>query len=144
MLEPKNVVNITGGIVQDPERPTENIAKFRLGVDYAASEKDSDNNSGYFDIVYYLNNDDGKRNADFVRRQLDEEKMGKGSGITVLGRLVQERWETNEGEKRQRVVIVAESLTYSGTRRPEGAEGAANAGEAAPAQTATHTVPKDF
>ena len=63
MLDPQNLVTISGGFVADPEIVNGKILKARLGVDYAGSEKDSDNNSGYFDVVYYL-----KDNSDFVNK----------------------------------------------------------------------------
>ena len=54
MIDPKNILNITGGVVSDPELVNDGkIANFTLAVDYAGSEKGSDNNTGYFDVVYY-------------------------------------------------------------------------------------------
>ena len=54
MIDPKNIINITGGVVADPELVNDGkIANFTLAVDYAGSEKGSDNNTGYFDIVYW-------------------------------------------------------------------------------------------
>ena len=59
MIDPKNLINISGGIIADPELIADGkIMKARIGVDYAGSEKDSDNNSGYFDIVFYLKDKD--------------------------------------------------------------------------------------
>jgi len=114
MIDPKNVISITGGVVSDPELINDKIAKFRLAVDYAGSEKGSQNNSGYFDVVYYLKDKDGfvNKNASFVSAQVDQGKMKKGSTISVIGRLVQERWK-QDGQSRSRVVIVVEHLTYA-------------------------------
>lgn len=68
MIDPKNLINITGGVVTDPELVNDKIAKFRLAVDYAGQEKGSENTSGYFDIVYYLKNQSGfvGNNASFI------------------------------------------------------------------------------
>ena len=89
------------------------IAKFRLAIDYAGSEKGSENNSGYFDIVYYLK--DGvnfsSKNASFLHTQITSGKLKKGSSIQLIGRLVQERWQ-QDGNNRSRVVVVAESVSY--------------------------------
>ena len=134
MLDPKNVVALTCGIVADPEFVTENILKLRVAADYAGSERDSDNNSGYFDVTYFLN--EGGRNVDFVRRQVNEGKLKKSSQVQILGRLVQERWKSEDGN-RSRVVIVAESITYAGGGRP--AE--TNDG---PAQAAVAQAPGEF
>jgi single-stranded DNA-binding protein len=115
MLDPNNLINITGGLVADPELVNGKILKIRLGVDYSGSEKDNDNNSGYFDVVYYIKDKDGfvSKNASFVNSQIDQSKMKKGSTVSIVGRLVQERWKQEE-QSRSRVVIVAEHITYSG------------------------------
>ncbi len=114
MLDPQNMVNISGGLVADPEMVNGKIFKSRIGVDYAGSEKDGNNNSGYFDVVYYLKDKDGfvNKNASFVSAQVDQGKMKKGSTVSVIGRLVQERWK-QDGQSRSRVVIVVEHLTYA-------------------------------
>lgn len=118
MLDPQNIINISGGLVADPEIVNGKIFKSRIGVDYAGSEKDSDNNSGYFDLVYYLKDKDGfvNKNASFVANQIDQSKMKKGSSVSVVGRLVQERWK-QDGQSRSRVVIVVEHMTYAPTGR---------------------------
>jgi single-stranded DNA-binding protein len=117
MIDPKNTVLITAGIVSDPEIVANgNIAKFRVAIDYAGSEKGSPASSGYFDVVYYLKDgsDFASKNAAFVSKQISESKMKKGSQVQVLGRLVQERWQ-QEGSNRSKVVVVAESMTYVGS-----------------------------
>lgn len=120
MLDPKNCTNLTFGVVADPELVNNNILKLRGAVDYAGSEKGSDNSSGYFDIVYYLNNDENPRNAKFVRSQVEAGNIKKGTQLQLIGRLVQERWTANDdsNKKNSRVTIVAESLTYAGGNRP--------------------------
>lgn len=118
MLDPKNIVSLTAGIVATPEKVADGkIVKLRVAVDYAGAEKGSDNKSGYFDVTYYAN--DNNPNSKFVLSQVDQENFKKGSQIQLVGRLVQERWE-NDGKNNQRVVIVAESITYAGGNRPAG------------------------
>lgn len=129
MIDPRNTSLLTGGIVADPEVVNGNIAKFRMAVDYAGSEKGSGNNTGYFDVIYYLNNDDSQRNAKFVRDQIESGKLKKGSQISLVARLVQERWTTDE-KKNARVVLVAEALTYAssgGSQNTKASEGPAQA-----------------
>lgn len=125
MIDPKNNVVLTGGIVRDPESPTPNLLKFSVAVDFAGSEK-SGSSTGYFDITYWLNDDN--KNATFVKSQVEAGKMKKGSQIQLVGRLVQERWTTeNDDSKKSRVVVVAESITYAGSNRPaEGSAGSAS------------------
>lgn len=114
MLDPQNMINISGGLVADPEMVANGkIMKSRIGVDYSGSEKDSDNNSGYFDIVYYLKDGNGHvgKNASFVDSQISAGKMKKGTSVSIIGRLVQERWK-QDGSSRSRVVIVVEHMSY--------------------------------
>lgn len=116
MLDPKNVVSLTAGVVADPEMINDRIAKLRVAVDYAGSEKGSSAASGYFDIVYYLKDGDSfaSKNASFVHSQITGNKMKKGSQVQLVGRLVQERWQ-QDNQNRSRVVIVAESISYVGS-----------------------------
>lgn len=126
MLDPNNLVNISGGVIADPETVADGkIAKFRIGVDYAASDKDSDNNSGYFDVIYYLKDNNGftSKNASFVDGQIRDSKLKKGSSVVLIGRLVQERWKQDD-QNRSRIVIVAEHVSYtkgSGAKKDDGA-----------------------
>lgn len=126
MIDPKNVISLTGGVVSDPELINDKIAKFRMAVDYAGSEKGSQNNSGYFDIVYYLKsgNDFSSKNASFLHTQITSGKMKKGSSIQLVGRLVQERWQ-QDNNNRSRVVVVAESVSYISSGTPKAAAGTA-------------------
>jgi single-stranded DNA-binding protein len=119
MLDPKNLINLAGGVISDPEVINDNIVKFRIGVDYAGSEKSSDNNSGYFDVVYYLKNNGelASKNASFVSSQISSSKMKKGSQIQIIGRLMHERWKQDDAP-RSRVVIVAEHISYYGSAAP--------------------------
>lgn len=126
MLDPKNNVVLTGGIVRDPEVVGNgNILKFSVAVDYAANEKGEGNTTGYFDVTYFLNDDDHGRNSKFVKSQIDAGNLKKGSQIQLVGRLVQERWTpsgTSDGKKQSKVAVVAESVTYAGggSRQQEG------------------------
>ena len=139
MLDPQNLINISGGLIADPEIVNGKILKARIGVDYAGSEKDSDNNSGYFDITYYLKDKDGfvNKNASFVAGQIDQGKLKKGSTISIVGRLLQERWKQDE-QSRSRIVIVVEHLTYSAR-----AKSSSDSKEPAPKQ-ASASVPSSF
>lgn len=146
MLDPQNLVNISGGIVADPEVINDNILKLRVAVDYSGSEKGSDNKSGYFDVVYYLK-DNGSyvnKNASFVVGQISDGKMKKGSSVSLIGRLVQERWKQDE-RSASKVVIVAEHLTYGqrGGGNAAGAGQSSGSTAAAPKETAS-SIPQSF
>jgi len=110
MLDPRNAVVMTCGVVADPEVISGNMAKLRVAVDYAGYEKGSDNRSGYFDVVFYL--DDSNPNAKFVKSQIEDSKMKKGSQIQLIGTLKHRRWETEDGGKRSAVSIQAENIAY--------------------------------
>lgn len=117
MIDPKNTVILTAGVIADPELVANgNIAKIRIAVDYAGSEKGSGMSSGYFDVTYYLKDgsDFANKNASFVAGQISNGKMKKGSQIQIVGRLVQERWQ-QDNQNRSKVVIAAESITYAGS-----------------------------
>lgn len=140
MLDPQNIINISGGLVVDPEIINGKIFKSRLGVDYAGSEKDSNNNSGYFDIVYYLKDNDGfvSKNASFVSGQVDQGKLKKASTVSIVGRLVQERWK-QDGQSRSKVTIVVEHMTYAPSRSSKSSDSASSE---APTQAAS--IPSSF
>jgi single-stranded DNA-binding protein len=124
MIDPRNTVILTAGIISDPELVANgNIAKFRIAVDYAGSEKGAGASSGYFDVVYYLKDgsEPASKNASFVIAQLQNSKMKKGSQVQLVGRLVQERWQ-QEGQNRSKTVIVAEALTYAGSNFQKSAD----------------------
>lgn len=129
MLTPENLVSISGGLVADPEIVADGkIVKFRIGVDYAGSDRSSDNNSGYFDVTYYMGDTEVDRTAKFVKGQLDSGNLSKSSQIAIVGRLVQERWASDDGRKNSKVVIVAETINY----RRGGAKREEDGGAAAP------------
>ncbi len=130
MIDPRNVVSITAGVVADPELINDKIAKLRVAIDYAGSEKGATASSGYFDVVYYLKDGDnfGSKNAKFVHTQIVDKKMKKGSQIQLIGRLVQERWQQAD-VNRSRVVIVAESVSYVGSAAPKTAEKSSSSSE---------------
>lgn len=134
MMDPRNVVTISGGVVADPERPSDKVVKFRLAVDYAGREKDSEDRSGYFDVVYYIN--DENPNSKFVTGQLAAGNLKKGSGISVVGRLEHDRFKTKEGTKTSRVQIIADAISYWG-RKPQESSGSGNGGAQVPASSGT-------
>lgn len=145
MLDPQNLVTISGGIVSDPEVVNDRILKIRLGVDYAGSEKDSDNNNGYFDIVYYLKDNNGftNKNASFVAGQISDGKMKKGSTVSIIGRLVHERWKQDDQNK-SKVVIVAEHMTYGQRSASTTGSTSTGAAKAAEAPKQSSSIPQSF
>ncbi len=141
MIDPRNTISLTAGIVADPELVANgNIAKLRVAVDYAGSEKGAGSTSGYFDVVYYLKDgsDFSSKNAAFVGKQISDSKMKKGSQIQLVGRLVQERWQ-QDGQNRSKVIIVAEALTYASSAPPK-----SDSSSDAPKAASAASVPDEF
>lgn len=48
--------------------------------------------------------------------------LSKGSGVIVDGRLQQRRWETEDGQKRSKHEVVAQSVTFLPKRQDTGGE----------------------
>lgn len=145
MLDPQNLVNIMGGLVADPEFVNDGrILKLSIGVDYSASDKNSDNTSGYFDVVYYLKDKDGfaSKNASFVHNQVEQSKMKKGTTVHIVGRLVQERWKQDD-KNRSRVIVVAEHMSY-GTRSSSGSSKTSDSSDSSSPQSQSVSVPSSF
>jgi len=145
MIDPKNTVSITAGVVADPELVANgNIAKLRIAVDYAGSEKGSGMSSGYFDVVYYLKDgsDFASKNAAFVSKQINESKMKKGAQIQILGRLVQERWQ-QDNQNRSKVVIVAEAISYAGSSYQKNSS-SSSSDSTEPKKAAASLIPDEF
>jgi single-strand DNA-binding protein len=96
-----NSVVITGRMTRDVELRTTgggtNVADATLASNHKFGETDE---VGFYDLVFW-----GAK-AEFASKYLT-----KGKAILVQGRLQQQRWE-KEGEKRSKVVIVVEDVTF--------------------------------
>jgi hypothetical protein len=110
-------------VVADPEIINDKIAKFRVAVEYAGSEKGAQSTAGYFDITYYLKDSDGfvNKNASFIHSQITGGKMKKGSQISIIGRLLQERWQ-QDNQNRSKVVVIAEHIAYAASSSPKSSD----------------------
>jgi single-strand DNA-binding protein len=101
-----NNITITGNLTKDPElRYTPSgIATATLGVAVNRRWQDQTTRQwqeavSFFDVVLW--------------RDLAEnacESLAKGDRVIVTGRLEQQSWQTPEGEKRYRVLVVAEEI----------------------------------
>jgi hypothetical protein len=144
MIDPRNTIILSAGLIAEPELIANgNIAKLRIAVDYAGSEKGAGASSGYFDVVYYLKDGSefSSKNAMFLSKQITESKMKKGSQIQIVGRLIQERWQ-QDGGNRSKVVIVAEAVTYAGSSFQKSGDSSAPA--TASKSESSFSVPDEF
>jgi len=99
-----NTITIIGNVTRDPELRylTSGTALAQLGV--AVNRRYQQNgewqeDTSFFDVVCW------RELADNV-----SESISKGDRIIVTGRLEQRSWETQDGEKRSKVEIVADEV----------------------------------
>lgn len=101
-----NTVELVGNLTRDPElRFTPNgapVANFGLAVNRRWRNQQTnewEEQTSFFDVVAW--------------RDLAEnvaESLTRGTRVMVVGRLEQRSWETQEGEKRSRVEVIADEI----------------------------------
>jgi single-strand DNA-binding protein len=102
-----NTVTLVGNVTRDPEvRHTNSgatVAQFGLAVN-RRYQKDNEwvEDTSFFDVTSWT---DLATNV--------AESVTKGMRVVVFGRLNQQTWETDEGDKRSRVEIVADDVAPS-------------------------------
>jgi single-strand DNA-binding protein len=112
-----NKVILMGNLTRDPElRYTPNgtaVANMSLAVNrrYKVNEEWKEE-TDFFDIVVF-----GKQAENC------SEYLKKGRPVLVDGRLQQRRWETDEGQKRSKVEVVASIIQFLGSARDSGESG---------------------
>jgi single-strand DNA-binding protein len=104
-----NHVSITGNITRDPElrfTPAgQAIANFGVAVNRKWQNRQTnewEEATSFFDVVAW-----GTLGENCAQ------SLTRGSRVTVSGRLDQRSWETQEGEKRSKVEIVADEVSPS-------------------------------
>lgn len=112
MIDPQNIVMIQGGLTRDPE-VNNDLVMLSVAVDNAGSVKDQKNASGFFDVKVWTNNSKYSPEAfgESIKNAIANGELKKGTRVSIVGRLVHERWETDKG-KGSRVTITAESVTF--------------------------------
>ena len=107
-----NRVVLVGNLTKDPElRHTPSgtaVCNLRLAVNTRRKDETGQwvDKPNYFDITVWGNQ--GERCAQY---------LAKGRPVGVDGRLEWREWETPEGNKRQAVEVVAESVQFLGGRQ---------------------------
>lgn len=130
-----NSVTVIGNITRDPElrfTPTGAAnATFGLAVNRRWQNRQTsewEEATSFFDVVCW------RELADNV-----SESLQKGARVIVTGRLEQRSWETQEGEKRSKIEIVADEVgpslrwataqvTKTDRRSPDGGSGGGGGG----------------
>jgi len=114
-----NVVVITGNLTRDPElRSTPggtSVCKLRVAVNSRRKDGQTGNwvdKPNYFDVTVW--GAQGENCANY---------LSKGRPVAVEGRLDWREWEDKDGNKRQSVEIIANSVQFLGSRDGGGGNG---------------------
>lgn len=118
-----NKVILMGNLTRDPEvRFTPQgtpVASFGVAVNRKYKQGDElKEEVGFFDVVVF-----GKQGENCGQY------LAKGRSVLVEGRLQQRRWETDDGQKRSKVEVVAQSVQFLSPRGSGGAESAPESAE---------------
>ncbi len=122
-----NKVILLGNLTRDPEvRYTPNgiaVASFAIAVNRKYKQGDETKEEvSYIDIVVF-----GKQ------AESCGQYISKGDSVLIDGRLQQRRWETEEGQKRNKIEVVAQSVNFMPKRSSGGGQ---QQGHAEPTQEA--------
>jgi len=124
-----NLVVLMGNLTRDPEvRFTPSgvaVASFGLAVNNRYKK-----DGNVVDEVSFFDVEAWQKTA-----ELCGEYLAKGRPVLIQGRLKQDRWEDDNGNKRSKIKVVATAVQFLGTKEKEDAPAAAApAGAAAAAE----------
>lgn len=118
MARNTNVVMLTGNLTEDPsyvERGEHQFCDLRVAVNHGRKFADgSDRPANYFDIKTFGNTATACRDY-----------LAKGKKVAIVGELRHETWETDDGSKRSKVTVAANSVEFLTPRDQNGAAPAA-------------------
>ena len=107
-----NVVVVTGNLTRDPELRSlpsgTSVCDLRIAVNTRrknGATGEWEDKPNYFDVKVW-----GAQGENCARF------LSKGRPVAVQGRLEWREWETQDGQKRQAVDIIAESVQFLGSR----------------------------
>ncbi len=113
-----NRVVLTGRLTRDVELRTipsgTSVAQFGLAVNRSRKNEAGEwiEEASFFNIVVWGRQ--GENCANYIH---------KGSPVTLEGRLQSRSWETEDGQKRSVVEVVAENVRFTGAREGSGGGG---------------------
>lgn len=135
-----NCAVLMGRLVADPElRTTPNgisVTTFRIAVDRGYVRQGEERQADFIDIVAW------RQTAEFVTRYFH-----KGSMIAVQGSIQTRSYEDKQGNKRTAVEVVADNVSFCGSKAEGGTTGGnyrPAAAQAAPAATYATGSAGDF
>lgn len=126
-----NQVILMGNLTRDPElRQTpsgQSVCSFSLALNRSWKNQQGETQEAvdFIDVVAWSGL--GERVAQYVT---------KGRPVLVVGRLQQRSWE-QDGQKRNKVEVLANDVTFLGGREGSNMEGGYSGGSAAPASAST-------
>ncbi len=120
-----NRVILMGRLTADPElRQTQSgisMCRITIAVDRGFARQGEERKTDFFDITLW------RQQAEFVSRY-----FSKGRVIHIEGRIQNDNYTDQNGQKHYRTSIVADNVSFCGDKRPD----SGNAGYAAPSQYA--------
>ncbi len=136
-----NCAVLMGRLVADPELRTTtsgiSVTSFRIAVDRSFVRQGEERQADFIDIVAW------RQTAEFVSRY-----FRKGSMIAVQGSIQTRSYEDKQGNKRTAVEVVADNVSFCGSKSESGTTGGSrpyeNAAPAAPAATYASGSMGDF
>jgi single-strand DNA-binding protein len=127
-----NKVMLIGRLTRDPEMRTFSnggkVAKFGFAVNNRKKNQTTgqwEDEPVYLDVEAFNRGENGKQ-ADLV-----EQYLNKGREVFIEGHLKLDQWTDKEGQKRSRLVIVADNFQFLGPK-PEGMGGSGEGMSRAP------------
>ena len=119
-----NSVVVTGNLTRDPELRHLNsgtaVCKLRIAVNTRrknGSTGEWEDKPNYFDVTVW--GAQGENCSTY---------LSKGRPVAVQGRLEWREWQNDQGDKRQAVEIIAESVQFLGSRGDSGGNGGSGGG----------------
>lgn len=140
MASDTNVVTLVGRLTRDPELRAlaSGTSLCEIGVAVNSTKKNGDSwedEANFFNVTVWGKAGGGGL-ADTVVKY-----CSKGDRVVVTGRLQQQRWEEENGGKRERVGVVASSVQFLTTKAEREAQGGNSTSAAAAAPAPTTDVP---
>ncbi len=111
-----NIVVLQGNLTKDPEFRNIQSGAAVCSFSIASNRQWFDKQSGQKkEEVSYVDCEAWGKTAELVNQYLK-----KGRGCIVEGRLKQDRWQTNDGQNRSRLKVVAENVQFLGGKGGQG------------------------
>lgn len=110
-----NSVTIMGRLTAAPElkytRDDVPFCSFSMALERPYKNKDGEREVDFVDVTAW------RGTAEFIERY-----FGKGDMLAVLGKLRQERWTTEDGQNRSKLIVVAQDASFCGGKKKDEGE----------------------